>query len=253
MSRRLTRKEIKRDEVRESLDSLLDYLLAHRRSIGFGLLALLAAGLAAVGVRFYLEKREARAGEALARAMQVQRATIDPVAPQPQDPEEPSFADEAAREARAMELFAQLEREFRSSDAAAIAAVYRAGLAARQGDHATARALWEDFIERQEGHSLASEVRINLMALDREEGRGEELAAEIRSMLETKPSPLPADLLLFELARTLESLGDDEAVEVYRRLAEEHPESAFAVEARNRSDPPASGFGGLPGSSSAGP
>jgi TolA-binding protein len=252
MSRRLTRKQIKRDEVRESLDSVLDYLLAHRKTIGYGLLGLLAAGLAAVGVLSYLEDRESRAGEVLAQAMQVQRATIDPIAPQPEDPEAPTFADEAAREARAMELFEQIEREFGSSDAAAIASVYRAGLAARQGDYATARALWEEFVGQQENHALGAEVRLNLMALDRQQGRGEELAAEIRSMLESEPSPFPADVLLYELAKTLESLGDSEAGEVYRRLAEEHPESSFAVEARNRSDLPASGLGSVPRPSAAG-
>ncbi len=236
MSRRLTRKQIKRDQVGETLGSGIEYVLVHWKSIAYALLAVAAAFGVAAGVRSHQLRREVRAGEELAEAVKVLQAAIDPETADPADPEERTFPDEAAREARAMELFDRVQREFSSTDAAAIASVYRARLVARRGDHEEARALWEEFVDRQGDHMLASEVRLNLMTLARQQGRGEELAAEIRSMLDSGRPPLPPDVLLFELGQTLESLGDAGAGAVYGRLVDEFPDSPYAPEARRRTD-----------------
>ena len=70
-------------------------------------------------------------------------------------------------------MFDEIRANHDGTDAADIAAVYRAELATREGDLAQARELWEGFLERQKDHMLAAEVQLNLMSLDRLEGRGE--------------------------------------------------------------------------------
>ena len=93
-------------------------------------------------------------------------------------------------------------------------------------------------------------MQLNLYSLDRTEGRGEQLAAELRGAVATETSTLPKDALLFELAATLEQLGDEDgARETFRRLVDEFPESGYAIRARQQLGPePASAspfsFGG---------
>ncbi len=232
MSQRLTRRQIKRDEVRETLGSGIHFLVEHWKSVVYAVVAL---GVGA-GVRSYQASRELQASDKLARAVLVLQATIDPSTADPNHPDAPTFTAEADRDAKAEELLDRVQQEFSSTDAAAVASTYRGALAARQGDFETARSHWQEFVRRPGDHMLATEIRRNLMALDRQQGRGEGLAAELRSMVESGESPLPPDMVLFELAVTLDSLGDDGAAEIYRRLADDYPESPYAAEARGRTE-----------------
>ena len=104
-----------------------------------------------------------------------------------------------------------------------------------EGNAVDARAYWEEFLAKPSDNMLAVEIRVNLMALDRAEGRGDELVTRLRAMLSGDVEGMPADLLWYQLALTLEGLGrDGEALEAYQRIVEEYPRSAFAPVARER-------------------
>ena len=64
----------------------------------------------------------------------------------------------------------------------------------------------------------------------------DELVTRLRAMLSGPDEGLPHDLLWYQLALTLESLGRDaEAGEAYLRIVEDFPQSAYAATARERS------------------
>ncbi len=237
MSQRLTRKEIKRDEVLETVGSVIDFTREHARSLLLGVVALVVAALAAAGALAWMRHQEVEAQELLARALQVLEAPIDAEGARPEDRNRPSFASEAARAARTEELLQEVVESFARTEAAEIAGVYLGFQAARGGDLDLARDHWERFLKRSGDHLLGAEVRLNLMALDRAQGRGAELATELRGMLESAEAPLPQEVILQQLAITLEELGRlAEAREVYSRLAEEHPLSPYQEWARGRSE-----------------
>ena len=83
--------------------------------------------------------------------------------------------------------------------------------------------------------------------------RVEDLAQRLKSLLEQEEPGLPKDVLLFELATTQEELGKkQDALQSWRKLSEEYPESAYRGEAQqkvNALDPSRSGGlgGGIPG------
>lgn len=242
MSQRLTRKEIKRDEVAEALTQATDWLRAHRNQLMAGAVAIVAAIALALGGWWWLDSRAKRANELLVRAMKVYAAPIDAVAANPDDPDAPSFADEASRRARAEQLFGQLESDFPFADAAEVAAVYLGRIAAAGGDLDRARTLWRGFVENHGDHLLAGEVRVNLLALDRQQGKGAEVAGELEAMLAQSPDErrLPGDVILVELARTYELLGrGDDAKSTWGRLVEEYPQSAYSALARQKAGPAA--------------
>lgn len=238
MSHRLTRKDMKRDELRESLGTAVVFLRDHGRSFLVGIVALLVLVAVIAGYREYLERRELAATEKLAEALEVYEAPVVPSGVTPSQSGETTFASEEARSARAEELFGEIRSDYEGTDAADIAMVYQAELAARREDFAAARSLWQGFLERQKKHMLAAEVQLNLMSLDRTEGRGEELVARLNSMLESpERNGLPTDVLLNQLAITLEDVGrQDEARRVYRRIVDEFPDSPYVVRARARAE-----------------
>jgi tetratricopeptide (TPR) repeat protein len=248
MSDRLTRKEIKRqDSFQVTMAQSLEWVRSHRRALIAGAATLVLAVVALGAWAFWVRLSEDEAQALLAEAMAAHRAPIEPAgeAAAAAGDDEPSFPSEEARRSRAQELFEQVVEEHGASDAADVARVYLAYFAAGAGDAERARELWQDFLDEHPEHMLGAEVRLNLYALDRAAGRGEEVAAELRTMLEQDDRPLPEDVVLHELAVTLEALDrEEEATEHYQRLASEFPQSPFALAARQKTGAPAP-FAGL--------
>jgi TolA-binding protein len=211
MSQRLSRQEIKRDEVLEGLSRSIEFSRQHARTIGLAALAALLAVVAAVGVGWWLDQREQRANRALSEVL-----------------------DEQAGPADRQRLEAVAEQYGRTAPGS-VALALAAEAAASAGDLAGARAHWESFLEKAPQSMLAVTVRLNLLELDRGEGRGEDVERELRAMLESPDPALPADLARYQLGVTLEALDrPEEARSVYDELLAGAPASPVARMARQR-------------------
>jgi len=235
MNQRLSRKEIKRDEFMESLGGAVEWVRENSRSLIGAALAILIAMVLGAAYFAYSQGRAEKADEALWQALRVFQAPLDAVAANPEDEVTPSFADAAERARRAQELFEAVRQDFGRTEAARVATVYLGQIAAQEGDMEGAKVYWQEFITKSSDHALAIEARVNLMALDRAAGRGDELVTEIRAMLSGPDAGLPPDLLWYQLALTLEELGrQGEANEAFQRIVDEYPQSAYAPAARER-------------------
>ncbi len=236
MSQRLSRKEIKRDEFMETMGGVFEWVQQHSRALIGAALALLAVGVLGALFYAYSARQERLADEALAAALRVYQAAVDPVTADPTNARTPTFPDTESRSRAASELLQAVRDDFKRSDAANIAGVYLGHIAIQSGDSEQARSLWEEYVDTAGDDMLSAEVRVNLMALDRAEGKGDELVTRLRAMLSGPESGLPPDLLWYQLALTLDSLGRDvEATEAYLRIVEDYPQSAYAATARQRS------------------
>ena len=186
-----------------------------------GTLAL--AALAVVVVLALRSARESRAQAALAEILAVFEPPFGPTSLLPSDLEAPSFATGIERSAPALRRFARLIEEHDGSEAAEVARVYLADLEARAGRFARAREIWQGLADGGDDE-LAAIAELNLIRLDRKEGRLEELASSLEIRIESQDSSLPVDVLLFELAHTLERLGRHEEVRRIKRFEEVVPE-----------------------------
>lgn len=231
---RLTRRDMKRDEVQEGMFTAVDWLAEHARTILIAAGALLGVGVLVVLALRILDGREERAQAKLANALQIYAAPINETAADPDHPRSPSFPSEEARRARALETFAAIHERYGSTAAGRVAGIYVAELAAHEGDYERARELWEQFLRRESDHALGASVRLNLIALERLQGDGEQLVERLREQIDGS-SEVPADLLLWELGVTLEEQGRlEEAEEAFQRLVDEYPASAYAGDAQAR-------------------
>lgn len=235
MSKRLTRKEIKHDirhdEVQEALVTTWDRILQNQRLVVGVLVGLFVLAAAASGLAAFMDSQKRAASEALADAIKIAGAPIVEDGAKPDDPLQPTFASEADRAARAKTALGEVG----SGVAEDVAELYLAGMAARDGDTAEARRIWEGFLKSHKDHLLAASVRLNLIQLDRAEGKAQEVADKLRAELASSTRTLPEDVVLFELAQTLEELGqDEEARDQYQRILDDFPESPYATEARRK-------------------
>ena len=251
MNQRLTRQDMKRNELSTALGKGYEYAESHGRSILMAAGALLALALL-VGLFYMYRNNKAEEGNtALAKAIEVYQAPIDPAAPKPDDPVSPTFADAAARQAKAKTLFQGLRDDYGSTVAGDVAAVYLAQIAVAEGKPEEARGLWNEFLDEHGDHLLAGQTRVNLLRLDRSQGKAEEVAQTLTAMLDESEPPLPLDIVLNELAMTQEQLGKTkEAVDTWQRIVDEFPQSPYARDARERIsalDPSRAGAGGMGG------
>lgn len=224
----LTRKEMKTNELATAVGRTVDYAEHHARGLVWAIAGLAAAALVGLGMFVWLQHRGGQANEALAAAMKVYAAPIDPAAPKPDDAGAPSFATEQARRARAKALFEEVQDNHPLSDAGDIAGLFLADIALAESNPGRARELWADFLDEHDGHVLAGETRLNLIALDRSQGKAQAVATELEGLLEDPEPPLPLDVLLYELAVTQEQLGKTaEATQAYQRIVDEYPRSSY--------------------------
>jgi len=268
---RLTREELRRDEVREAVFSASTWVVEHVRDILFGIAAVILLVVGVVSYVGHQNRQEAEASFRLSEALKVYRAPIDepevdaidalfdtpsdsapgdaapteaaeePAADGDDEADGPSFASVAERRMAARVELEAVVASHGSTSSGRLANLYLGQIAADEGDTARARELWTEYLEETgRDHTLALGVQLNLYSLDRAEGRGEELAAELRGAVAAGSSPLPKDALLFELGATLEHLGDEEgAREAYQRVVDEYPSGGFAVLARRQLGPTA--------------
>lgn len=234
MSDRLTRKEIKQDIRQDEVRHFLGRMLLHfeeRPMVYVGaVVAIVVLGAIGSGIYMLQASKADEANTQLGAAIRVAGAPIDATGAKPDDRLAPSFPNEAARKVRERE---ELDK-VKSGVAADIAELYRADLALADGDKAKARKIWEDFLDEHQDHALAMSVRLNLIELDREEGRAQQVADSLQKELSSSSKKtLPEDVILFELARTQEQLKNtDEAKKLYQRILDEYPTSAYSGDAR---------------------
>jgi tetratricopeptide (TPR) repeat protein len=238
-TQRLSRKEIKHDvredAFRHGVEASVDYVKGHQRPLVLSIVGAIALVAAVSAFLAWRHAREQKADEMLGKAMRVFDAQVVSTGAKPDDADDPSFADEASRNAKAKQLFTTLRESYSGTGGGDIAAVYLGRIQMVQGDAEGARKIWQQFLDEHPSHMLAASVRLSLIELDRATGKGQQLVDRLRADLEKDDKPLPEDVLLYQLGTTLEQLGRrDEARAAYQRISDEYPDSPWAQKAAGK-------------------
>ncbi len=233
MAVHLTRGELKRDELGEAVGASMHWIEIHLKAILLGVGAVLLAVVVTWGVFAWRASRDGRANVLLGQALEVAQAQVVESGAKPDDPGQPTFATAAARDAKAKAMFEKLTRQYGATGAGAAAQLWLGQQAFSSGDRASARTHWEACLHAERDGSYAIVAQRDLWLLDRLEGKGQAALTEIRGALERDSSTVPTDVLLWELAETERALGNTaDAQAAYRRIVDEHSDSAFASAAR---------------------
>ncbi len=231
---RQQRHDLKHDKFVDEIGALSSRARENQR-----LLLLIAGGLIAVavityGFFFYRSSREAKAQALLATAIETFDAPVGEQAQQ-QNPSAPKFKTEAERNAAAEKQFKDVQSQYGGSDASDVAGLYLARLAVNRGDVASARKLFQDFIDDHGDNILVNTARFSLYQLRIDNGEAAQVTSELNAELAKAQPALPGDSLLVLLAQSYEMQGNQEkSRESYRRIATEFPDSPYAVDAQRR-------------------
>ena len=234
----VTREDLKRNELEEALGKGIHYAEDHKRMLIWGVGGVVGVALLVAGIFLWIGGRKDGANELLGKALLVDGAEVVATGANPADVVRPTFASESARRARAKELFAELDDRYGSTATGRVAKLYLAQIAIAENDTEKAKQLWRAFLSAEPSGALSATARVNLYKLDREQGRGAELIGELQKMIEQADKPLPADVILHQLALTYEALGkNDDAKASWRRIVDEYPQSPYTADAQREAGP----------------
>lgn len=232
MGRRLTRKQIKKDQFVSLVDRIFHWLGQNWRQAATGLGAVLAVALVFWGVTAFRGSRSDAAAQALAQALEAYGAPVGSAAPADAPVK---FATDSERLAAAEKAFQAIKSHYWLTPQKRVAELFLARIAADRGDQAQAISLLGEITSRRTSDPVVRLAMLDLIRLRLAKGEGVQLVAELEGMASGKDPRLPRDAAIFQLARVWEGEGKpEEASKFYRKLVEEFPDSPYRSEAQQR-------------------
>jgi TolA-binding protein len=231
------RRELRHDKFVDEVGVLTGRARENQRLLILIAAAVLLIAVGSYGYYLYGSKQERKAQDVLAVGIETMESQIvNPQSPNPRA----KFKTEAERTAAAEKQFKEVQSKYPGTNAADVAGLYVARIAAARGDLATARTLLQKFIADHPKHLLVGSARYSLYQLRIDSGEGRQVATELDLELK-KPEDaqvLPGDSLLVILAHAYEAQGNEQkSRDTYRRIVTEFPDSPFALEAQRRVGP----------------
>lgn len=232
MPQHISRKELKKDEIRETLSHGAEAIFSHQRDIwSYGGVALLIV-LVVLGWRFYTQNQTAKGAVALADAMKVYQARIRTAA-EPAQPDEITYLDEKNKYGDAVKKFMDVANRYPRTRPGQLARYYAALSLERLGRYDEAENNLKA-LQSSRDESLSALARFKLAQVYDESGRGSQ-ALQLYQQLADKPTLfVPRPVVLLALADHYSSSDPAQAAKLYNQVKSEFPDTQAAQEADQR-------------------
>ena len=225
---RITRKELKRNELADTFGKTVDYVSHHRKGAVEAVAATVAVLLIAAGFFFFRGWRERQAGRELSAALEILET---PIAGDPAAALAPkTYPTAAEREREALKHLREAsEKGGTSAGRAALVSLAARGEKPTQATEALSKAA------RDEQPEVAVAAEIDAARLLAAQGKTTEAIDRLKRAIESPKSAAPKDALLFALAETYEKAGSSaDAKATYQRLVTDYPNSPYRTDARQK-------------------
>lgn len=228
MAQHITRKELKKDEVRETLTQGAELLLSHEKTTIYLVIVAVLVALGILGWRAHAQRQSVKASSAFDSAMAVYQA---PVTSQTQGlpPGQVVFSTNSAKFTQAAKKFSDVAAQYPRTRSGRLAKYYAALCAEKLDQNNVAK---KDLQELAGGDSeFASMARFALAQLD--DSMGDSAGAEnLYKQLMAKPSDLtPKPLVMLALAQHYSQKNPAEAAKVYAEIKAQYPDSSVSEQA----------------------
>lgn len=235
--KRTERHHLKDNELNRLALSARRMMEARKGLIQGLLIAMVVAGVGAIGYYAWRARAENRAYSLLAEATIVEETTVGP-------PADPTASDTSARfptvqakaEAAAAKYKAVAEG-YPSTDAGLFAAYREGATLMLLNQPAQAATAFQRVVDRDADGLYGRMARMGLAEAQARAGQFDQAIAAYKALAERQDDTLPLDGILMQLGRTYVSAGKRaEAQQTFNRIVQEFPESQFTAEARQQLD-----------------
>ena len=233
-SRRITRKEMKRDEFVTAMGKVSSWMEEHVRE------ALLLGGAAIVlviGSIFffqYMDQREVKASALLGRGMDMLHASVKGDGSTP-SPGTLSYNTEQEKFQAVIGQMDSLIQSYPRSKAGRLALYYKGLAQVGLGRKEEAVKTLNEFVDSNSGNYAVPMAQATMAQLLQDSGQGQKAFEIFEQLSKESTGTYPPQAALLGMGRCLEGMGKkDEARKIYERLTKEYPDSEYSREAQER-------------------
>ena len=229
MSDHISRKELKQDKIHDAIEHGAEAFYLHKQITLAVLLVILAGAIAYGSWTVYHDRQTASASVALDTAMKAYNGRIAG-APDPQDPSEVSYTDEAARSNDALNKFNAVAKNYPST-LPGKQALYYASLCLEDLERHN-QAL-ENLKKLTDGgdKELANMAQYQTAVIYSRTGKPDDAAKIFRQLADKRSVFVPRPLALLELGNVLRQTNPKEAANVYQQIKKEYPDTTISEQA----------------------
>lgn len=226
MAQHISRRELKKDEVRDTLAHGAEAVLSHQTStIVLVVVALLVAALV-YGWRMYTQTHAANAESKFNSAMEIFQAPVGP----PQTPGQLTYANEDKKFAEAEQAFSKINQEYGRTRAGHLAAYYAALSDEKLGNNASA-AKWLDGLVDSKDADVASMAKFELAGLETRQGKTDQAIELYRQLLTQTSILVPKPEVMLALANCYSAKDPSQAAKLYGQIKTDYPDTPIADQA----------------------
>jgi tetratricopeptide (TPR) repeat protein len=228
MSPKITRQEMKRNDLAETVNRALAYVSGHRK--GAFQLGAIVVGVGVVVGGFFLFRtlQERAAGRALSRALTILE---EPIAGEQPAGTTAKFASATERRAAAVDALKEAAAHGSTPSGRAAQVILAADGSEKPGESLP---VFEK-AARRVGSATAAAAEIDAARLLAAQGKTSEAIDRLKRAIESSASAAPKDALLFALAGIYEQTGATaDARATYQRLIADYPNSPYRADARQK-------------------
>jgi hypothetical protein len=229
LAQHISRRDLKKDEVRETFAHGADAVLSHQTLTAYIFFAAIVVALGVFGWRTYAERQTVKASAAFDDAMKVFQARVR--APgEPAQPGEVTYVDEKNKWADAAQKFHDVAAKYPRTRPGQLANYYAGLSLERGGKYDEARKALQSAADGG-GEDYAALARFELAQLDDRTGQGDE-AVRLFEQLMAKPAVLvPKPVVMLALAEHYGQKNPAAAAKVYGQIKTEFPGTPIAQQA----------------------
>ena len=232
MAQHISRKELKKDQIREGLVHGAEAVATHQAQIWlYGGIAVIVV-LAVLGWRYYTQSQTTKASTALNDAMKIYQARIR-TASEPAAPDEITYFDEKNRNTDAAKKFAEIADRYSHTRPGQTARYYEALSMVQLQRYDDAEKDLK-IVESGGDEGLVALARFQEAQIDEKTGQGAQ-AVQIYQQLVDKPTLyVPKPVALLALADHYATSDPGQAAKFYRQVKSEFPDTQAATTADQR-------------------
>ena len=229
MPEHLSRKELKQDKIKETIEHGAEAVFSHGQFTGILVAVVLVIAIGYGGWRFYIDRQTGQASIALDAATKAYQGRIG-AAPDPADPSEPVYSDENARSQDALSKFNKVADMYPSTNPGKLARYYEAlCLEDLERENQALEELKK--ISGSSDKELAAMAQYQMAIIYSRTGKTDDAAKLFRTLADKPSALVPRQLVLLELARVLRTSNPKEATSIYQQIKREFPDTPIADQA----------------------
>jgi len=229
VSEHISRKELKQDKIKETIEHGAEAVISHGQFTLVVVLVALFVALGYGGWKFYIDRETVEASAAFDAATKAYQGRIAS-APDPADPNQPFFHDEAARSQDAMQKFIKVADKYPSTNPGKLARYYSALCLEDLERHNQAL---EELKKISGGgdKELAAMAQYQMAIIYSRTGKPDDAVKLFRALADKQSALVPRPLVLLELAGILRNSNPTEAATIYQQIKKEFPDTTIADQA----------------------